>query len=234
MNAVGMWLALGGAALFWPRRRDRGAHGRRPTAGDQRTRTVVTAVSVVALCVALAGGGRGLALALIAVPVATAVTGRSSGAVRRAALPATVPFALDLAAAVLRGGAPVSTALTHAAPAAGGELAERLTQLARLLRLGAGPGEAWHAIADDPHLAVVAAVSRRSATSGVRLAGAWEQLAAELRADRRAWALARAHRAGVLAMAPLGLCFLPAFVCLGVVPDVLGVARDVLRGGLGT
>jgi hypothetical protein len=26
-------------------------------------------------------------------------------------------------------------------------------------------------------------------------------------------------------MAPLGLCFLPAFVCLGVVPVVLGIAR---------
>jgi hypothetical protein len=28
-------------------------------------------------------------------------------------------------------------------------------------------------------------------------------------------------------MAPLGLCFLPAFVCLGVVPVVVGIAKGV-------
>ena len=30
-------------------------------------------------------------------------------------------------------------------------------------------------------------------------------------------------------LAPLGLCFLPAFVCLGVVPLVLGIAGDVFH-----
>jgi pilus assembly protein TadC len=36
------------------------------------------------------------------------------------------------------------------------------------------------------------------------------------------------QRAGVRVLAPLGLCFLPAFVCLGVVPLVIGIAGDVL------
>jgi hypothetical protein len=36
------------------------------------------------------------------------------------------------------------------------------------------------------------------------------------------------RRAGVWVLAPLGLCFLPAFVCLGVVPLVLGIAEGVL------
>jgi hypothetical protein len=31
-------------------------------------------------------------------------------------------------------------------------------------------------------------------------------------------------------MAPLGLCFLPAFVLLGVVPIVLSLAKEVLPG----
>ncbi|NBP84010.1 MAG: type II secretion system F family protein, partial [Mycobacteriaceae bacterium] len=30
---------------------------------------------------------------------------------------------------------------------------------------------------------------------------------------------------------PLGLCFLPAFVCLGVVPVVAGLAGDVFSVG---
>jgi hypothetical protein len=35
----------------------------------------------------------------------------------------------------------------------------------------------------------------------------------------------------VLIAAPLGLCYLPAFVCLGIVPVVAGLADDVLRSG---
>ena len=31
---------------------------------------------------------------------------------------------------------------------------------------------------------------------------------------------------------PLGLCFLPAFVCLGIIPVVAGLAGDVLQSGL--
>jgi hypothetical protein len=37
-----------------------------------------------------------------------------------------------------------------------------------------------------------------------------------------------ARAVAVRAAAPLGLCFLPAFVLLGVVPTVLGLARGVL------
>jgi hypothetical protein len=33
---------------------------------------------------------------------------------------------------------------------------------------------------------------------------------------------------GVLAVLPLGACFLPAFVLLGVVPAVLGLAAPLL------
>ncbi len=41
-----------------------------------------------------------------------------------------------------------------------------------------------------------------------------------------------AERAGVLIAGPLGLCFLPAFLCLGIVPVVLGLAGRLLGGGL--
>jgi hypothetical protein len=42
--------------------------------------------------------------------------------------------------------------------------------------------------------------------------------------------LARAERVGVWTLLPLGLCFLPAFACIGVVPVVAGVAGQVLSG----
>lgn len=41
----------------------------------------------------------------------------------------------------------------------------------------------------------------------------------------------RVRRAGVLATAPLGLCFLPAFVLIGVVPVVIGLTSRFAQGG---
>lgn len=226
-----LWLALAASITIWPsassRQRPPARRRRRPP-DRARGLAAVAALSVGAFGVALFGIGRGLVLAVVAGPVVAAAVARSAAARSAGGGVAGLPFALDLGAAVLQCGAPVSVALEQAAPAAGGELADQLVHAARLLRLGAGPAEAWRSLADDPRLSALAAVSRRSASSGIRLAAAWEQLAAELRAERRSQALSRAHRAGVFAMAPLGLCFLPAFVCLGVIPDVLGMARDVL------
>lgn len=53
--------------------------------------------------------------------------------------------------------------------------------------------------------------------------------AADLRADRARKAAARAQRAQVLITAPVGLCFLPAFLAVGVAPVVIGLATGLLR-----
>ena len=42
-----------------------------------------------------------------------------------------------------------------------------------------------------------------------------------------------ARRAGVLVTAPVGLCFLPAFIAVGVLPVVIGLAGGVLGEGGG-
>jgi len=56
---------------------------------------------------------------------------------------------------------------------------------------------------------------------------ALQTLAGDTRAEARSRADAAVRRAGVWVLAPLGACFLPAFLCLGVVPLVLGIAADV-------
>jgi len=132
--------------------------------------------------------------------------------------------ALDLAAAALRCGQPVGTALAIAAPTVDGPVGARLGQVAVLLRLGADPADAWRVVAKDSTLGPVAHTAQRSANSGIRLANGLEAAADDLREQLRAAAQARAHRVGVLVAAPLGLCFLPAFVCLGVVPVIIGLA----------
>ncbi|MGW1270142.1 type II secretion system F family protein, partial [Streptomyces sp. NPDC002491] len=57
------------------------------------------------------------------------------------------------------------------------------------------------------------------------------RLAADTRAGWARSATARARRAAVMVTAPVGLCFLPAFIAVGVLPIVLGLAGGVLEGG---
>jgi Flp pilus assembly protein TadB len=140
----------------------------------------------------------------------------------------SLAIALDLCAAALRAGRTPADALAAALPAADHATAAALGRVAGLLRLGADPVRAWQVLDADGPLGSVAATAARSAVSGIRSATAFERLADEIRADCAAAAAARAQRAGVLAIAPLAACFLPAFVCLGIVPTVVGVAGSVL------
>jgi len=75
-------------------------------------------------------------------------------------------------------------------------------------------------------------LARRSSVSGVALAEAVAALASQCRQDAAHTAAAAAERAAVLIAGPLGLCFLPAFVCLGIAPVVAGLAGDLLQSGL--
>ncbi len=184
--------------------------------------------SLVLLGAVLFGLVAGLLVGAVLGPLAAGAVARLAARRSHSVPDPALAFTLDLAAAALRAGQPVGAAVALAAPAAAPLVTVALLQVAGLLRLGADPIEAWALISDDPTLGAVALAARRSSNSGARLAAGWEQLAADLRAELSAAALARAQRAGVWAMAPLGLCFLPAFVCLGVVPTVIGVAHSLL------
>jgi pilus assembly protein TadC len=140
---------------------------------------------------------------------------------------AQLPITLDLLAVCLRAGSPLVVALDVVAGALAGPLAADLAAVAGLQRLGASVVAAWSRYEDDPVLGSVARSVYRSARSGSALASALERLAVDRRAAAAAAGEVRARRAGVLATAPLGLCFLPAFVCLGVVPLVLSIADSV-------
>jgi pilus assembly protein TadC len=167
----------------------------------------------------------GVAAAAILGPAAAVLARRLAHRPVRAGPEPALPLALDLAAAALRGGQTITSALVLTAAVLPEPLAGQWRRTAGLLALGAPGEQAWSALAEHEALAPVAVIARRSADSGVRLARALTQLAADTRAQLRAQELARAGRAGVLVLAPLGLCFLPAFVCLGIVPTIVGIAR---------
>lgn len=136
--------------------------------------------------------------------------------------------AWDVLAACLHAGLPVPAAVDAAAGEVTGSTASTLRRVADELRLGAEPADAWAPAQRRPELVRLARRARRAARSGTALAEAATSLAAELRADVQHAAESGAQRAGVLITAPLGLCFLPAFVCLGIAPVVLGLATRLL------
>jgi len=152
--------------------------------------------------------------------------------------PLAVASSLDVLAVCLASGMAVSTAAAATAPSAPPLLARVLRRAADLLALGADPAVAWSAPPDlppgslDAQTDALLRLARRSSASGVALAEAVAALAAQCREDAAHMAAATAERAAVLIAGPLGLCFLPAFVCLGIVPVVAGLAGHLLQSGL--
>ena len=141
--------------------------------------------------------------------------------------------ALDILAVCLQSGMAVPTAAAATAPSAPPEFQAMLQRAADLLALGADPETAW-SIGDgtDEGLVALARLARRSASSGSALAQGISELADQSRQNAIYSAASAAERAGVLIAGPLGLCFLPAFICLGIVPVVAGLAGDVFSTGL--
>lgn len=190
------------------------------------------AAAALGLAVALLLGGAPGAVAgvLAAVGAGRVLRTLEPGGVRRAreSRQTELPLVLDLLSVCLQAGMPLVAALETVAGALPGPFSADLRVVAGLQRLGSTPAAAWAELVTDPDLAPVARAVGRSAESGSRLAAAFERLAADRRSALAAAGQARARRAGVIAMAPLGLCFLPAFVSLGIVPIVLSLATTVL------
>jgi Flp pilus assembly protein TadB len=133
----------------------------------------------------------------------------------------------DLLAACLRAGLPVPSAILAVVEDVPGPEADALRAAAGLLTLGADADRAWSAARACPGTAMLARAARHTARSGSALADVADELASELRSDSADHAEAKAQRASVLIAGPLGLCFLPAFLCLGVAPVVLGLAEHL-------
>ncbi|MFZ0323231.1 MAG: type II secretion system F family protein, partial [Actinomycetes bacterium] len=137
-----------------------------------------------------------------------------------------LPLAVDLLAACLSAGAAPSAALRATASACESTLAADLSAVARGLGSGATAAEAFAARPED--LAVLAAAFDRSGRTGSAVAPLLETAAEQLRADTRAARLVAARRLAVSTALPLGLCFLPGFVVLGLVPVVIGLVQSLV------
>ncbi|MEW2587490.1 type II secretion system F family protein [Streptomyces virginiae] len=139
-----------------------------------------------------------------------------------------LPFAADLLAACLAAGAGPVEAAEVVGESLGGPVGERLASAGAELRLGGEPGSGWGRLAEIPGARALADCLERAARTGAPAAEPMSRLASGLREERARRAGARAQRAAVLVTAPVGLCFLPAFLSIGVAPVVIGMASGLL------
>jgi Flp pilus assembly protein TadB len=168
-----------------------------------------------------AAAGIGVAICLGRLPTASLAAERAGAVVATAA----APLALDLLAACLEAGESPARALSLVATCVDEPLSGDLSSVGRALDLGATAEQAWAITSLSSVPALRAAADRfvHAEESGAALAPALVAVAESERAKRRAARAIAAKRVGVLAVGPLGLCFLPAFVLVGVVPVVAGL-----------
>lgn len=178
------------------------------------------------LCFGAGGvtGTCGWALVGVVVTLVVARRARVLAAADRSRLAASqAPLAADLFAACVAAGAHPAEAAASVSRVLDGDLARRFGTVAAGLRLGVDPVEAWRPLAAEAATEPLARALGRGCRTGAPLGEVASVLADDLRGARRAVARRATRQAGVRAMAPLGGCFLPAFVLLAVVPMIAGL-----------
>lgn len=179
---------------------------------------------------ALLGGPLALPAGLATGVVVGVVAGRIEPAVvrrRREEVRRDLPHVVALLAAALRSGAGSAEAVELVCRALPGAAVERLVPVAARLRLGGDPAAIWAALADDPDLAALGRTLARAQRTGAPIVAAVERLGTELARRARAEVEDRARAVGVRAALPLGLCLLPSFLVLGIVPLAVSLASAI-------
>jgi Flp pilus assembly protein TadB len=231
MNALVVALTVVTVVLILPRppnlRADAGAPApiRQEQAPLLRLRPLL---ALVAGCGgwAMVGGVFGLVVACASASVVWVVLGRTEDPAvvrRREVLVEDLPVGIDLLASCLDAGAAPESALVSVSRALDGPVGEEFLAIHHRLDVGVDPVQVWRSVAGHPQLAPLGRAVGRAHETGAPVGQAVHRLAEELRDRARADVETRARSIEVKAAAPLGLCLLPAFVVLGVVPMVVGI-----------
>jgi pilus assembly protein TadC len=165
---------------------------------------------VVAVSVVLAG----------AVVVALGYLEPASVRRRHEQLVRDLPQALDLLAAALEAGLPLRRATEAVVGVFDGPVGEDLSRVLIAVNLGIGEARAWRELGADPTWRRAAGDVARSVESGSMTVETLRQHAAGARAARRAQIEVTAKAVGVRSVLPLMLCFMPAFILIGIIPTV--------------
>lgn len=238
LSATGMfalvWCMSGGAAHVRQQQQRVGRTARATTARlpveNPRGRLVVCAFSCLILGWLVAGAFGALAGLPLGAALSWWIGGLSSPqrARARAEIERDLPLAADLLAACAAVGRPIDDALRLVSVAVGGALGARLELVYARIALGADPLSEWQRAASDREITALAQAMIRSLESGAPLASGLARLADDRRREARTRSQLRARNVGVQAAGPLALCFLPAFMLIGVVPTIAGAFSALL------
>jgi hypothetical protein len=146
---------------------------------------------------------------------------------RREAAARELPGLVHLLATALESSCDVGVALRVVCDAFPGAAAELLDPVPARLSLGVAPTAAWRPVLDRPELAPLGRAMVRAQRSGSSVSHEVARLADELDRGARLDVEERARAVGVKAAVPLGLCLLPSFLLIGVVPLVAGLVRSL-------
>lgn len=146
----------------------------------------------------------------------------------RRQMTADLPLAVDLLIVCLRAGRPIDSSLGVVAAAVGGPLGADLAACAARLELGGDPRTVLAELSGDPVLGAVGRAIVRALDTGSPVGDSLAHLVEDLRRDRIADAEETARRVAVRSAGPLGLCFLPAFVLVGVAPTIVGAFSQLI------
>lgn len=207
----------------------RGTGGPWLTGGPARWASALLAGGAVSV---LVGGATGLVAGVAATAGAAVVLGRVA---RRPSPSGTdgvparhVALAADLLASVVDAGVGLPTALAEVAAALPGPVGSALERVHRLGAVGAGPSRALAGLVESDPAARLGRSLLQAQETGMPPVPVLRAAATRQRDRARSHALRRARGAGSRAALPVGLCFLPAFVLVGVVPVVVaGFGRAV-------
>ncbi len=200
-----------------------------------RLRPKIPAAITVALLVGLSsllllGWPVGMIVGLVAAPLAARAVGRLESREarrRRESIERDLPLSLDLTVAALESGQAPAAALRLVGQAVGGPLGDDLTGIASRLDMGSDPEVLWADAAQQRELAPLSRAFARAARSGASTTRVLRRAGVEMRQQRRAAAQEKARSVGVKTAAPLGLCFLPAFVLIGIVPTIISAFQGI-------
>lgn len=150
-------------------------------------------------------------------------------------LTAAAPPAVDLFAAALAAGllpADAATVVATAFAAHGPDdalhtIAQRFAEAAAALRDGAEPETAWRPLMVDGATAAVGTAALRSSRTGAPASLTVAKAARDLWGAAEHAAQAQIRAVAVRSVAPLALCFLPAFIVLGVLPTAIGLLAEL-------
>lgn len=176
------------------------------------------------------GGAPGAVAAVVAAGAVRVVLARAEPPdVRREreAVRRDLPALVLLVSLALRAGAATGPAVRVAARALPGPAADRVLPAADRLGLGVDPERVWAELATDAELAPLGRALARAERSGAPVATVVERLADDLADTGRADVEQQARSVGVRAAVPLGVCLLPAFLLLGIVPLVASLVADL-------